>query len=251
MANMEFHKPNYINTTTIIAVDAGNTGTAEFLIDKNTKLGFISSGYDSTTSTVITVEFQAIRKISHVFIQNHNLKSFRVFYNSATANSLLSTTTNSATSTYLEFSTISVQSISLQMDSTINGSEEKQVGEFVVTERQYVFERNPPIQSFKYKKDRKQIRHVMPDGGISLFNIQNKYNTKLKLEYFSQTSINTLFSIYDEGNPVYFVPEPTTTGWLGEAFPCVWSGDFDFRYAENSKSVGYSGTINLEEESST
>lgn len=248
MARMELHRANFIETTSALSVDAGNTGTAQYLIDKNIKLRFISSGYNGATATTIVASFGANKVISHVFIQNHNLKDFSVYYNGTTTNSLFSTTTNSATSTYISFNSVTVQSVSIKANSTITNGEEKEIGEFVVTERRYQFERNPSIEDFKYKIDRKQIRHVMPDGGVVLFNIRDKYKTDLKIEFFSQSSHDTLFSIYDDSDPIYFLPEPTATSWNGNAFPMVWSGPFDLRYSTNIKSVGYSGRITLEEE---
>jgi hypothetical protein len=56
-----------------------------------------------------------------------------------------------------------------------------------------------------------------------------------------------LLSIFEISNPLYFVPFPTATSWDGTANEVVWSGDFNFSYAENVKSIGYSGDIVLEE----
>ena len=48
---------------------------------------------------------------------------------------------------------------------------------------------------------------------------------------------------------MYFVPFPTTTAgeWDGKAAECAWVGDFDFKHGENSKTQGFSGSINLRE----
>lgn len=245
---MEFHRSNYIDTTTAFTVDAVNTGTVQYLIDKNLKLGFSTVGYTGATTTTIVASFTANKVISHIFLQNHNLKDFSVYYNGTTTNSLFSTTTNSATSTYISFNSVTTQSITLLIRDAITSGQEREIGELVVTERLYQFERNPSIEDFKYRLDRKQIRHVMPDGGVVLFNIRDKYKSDLKLEFFSQTSYNTLFDIFDNADPLYFLPEPTTTAWNGNGYPVVWSGDFDLRYAINVKSAGYNGKITLEEE---
>lgn len=247
MAVMEFHRANFINTTTQFKLDANQTGTVQYIFDNNKKVMFSTSGYNSTTATTISVEFSSAKMVSHIFLMNHNLKDYIVYYNSATGNSLASSTTNSATSSYFAFSTTTVNSIQIQLNNTIAGSVEKQIGELIITERRYVFERNPSIEDFRYTTERKQVRHQMPDGGVVLFNIRDKYHTNLKLEYFSQTSHDTLSRIYDDALPIYFVPFPTTTGWDGKGFEVNWSGRFDFRYSTNVKSPGYTGTINLEE----
>lgn len=247
MAVMEFYRDNLIDTTTSVKVDAANTGTVAYLFDNNKKVSFSTSGYNSTTATVISVELPTNTVVSGVFLLNHNVKSYTLFCNSITASSLGSSTDNSATSTYFSFASTTVNSIQIQVNDTIPGSKEKSIGELVVTERLYQFERNPDIADFKYYLDRKQIRHVMPDGGVSLFNIRDKYKATIKCEFFSSTSHDTLYSIYDDALPLYFVPEPTTTGWNGAAYSCVWSGKWDFKYATNGKQAGYTGSINLEE----
>jgi len=251
MAVMEFHRANLLNTTTMLRVDANQTSTAQYLFDKNRRLGFSSSGYNSTTATTISVQFATPTVVSHVFMIGHNIRDYILYYNSATGNSLASSTTNSGTSTYFSFASTTVNSIQIQLNNTIAGSVEKSINELVVTERQYVFERNPPIDDFRYAIRRKQIKHEMPDGGVVLFNVRDKYTAEITASFFSQSSYDTLFGIFDAALPLYFVPFPTTTGWNGQAYECVWSGDFDFRYATNVKSPGFTGTITIEETSAT
>lgn len=246
MAVMEVHRANLINTTTMVGVPAAQTATVAYLFDNNRRVAFSSSGYNTTTAMTMTVAFNPPRVLSHLMLQNHNLKSFSI-YADTTTNVILSTATNSATSTYLSFASMTVSTLVLTLTDTIVASREKSIGELVATERRYQFERNPAIQDFKYTTERKQIRHVMPDGGVALFNIMDKYRTALKLEFFSQTSYDALLSIYTDALPVFFVPFPTATGWDGKGFETNWSGDFDFRYSTNVKSPGYTGTIVFEE----
>lgn len=248
MAVMEIHRESYINTTSIIGVAANQTGTVQYLFDKNIKVGFSTSGVTGATATTISFSFTSAKVISHIFLQNHNLKDFNIYYNGVTASSLYTTSNNSATSSYLGFASITVNSVHIQINDVITSGQERRIGEFVITERRYAFERNPPINRFNYSIPRKQVRHEMPDGGIVLFNIRNKYRTVLKPEFFSQTSHDTLFSIYDDAVPLYYVPFPTATAWDGKAFPVVWPGPFDFQYSNNFKETGYSGSILFEEE---
>lgn len=251
MAVMEFLRANLINTTSMIKVDAGNTSTIAYLFDNNKKVGFSTSGYNSTTAATISIEFAAGQIVSHVLLIGHNIKDYRVYYNSVTANSLAVVTTNSATMTYIAFASTTVSSIQIQMNDSIVGSMEKAIKELVISERQYQFERNPDIVDFKYYTNRKQVRHEMPDGGVALFNIRDKYKATINLDFFSSTSHDTLYTIYDAALPLCFVPEPTATGWNGKAYECVWPGKFDFKYATNGKQAGYSGSISLEESPSS
>ena len=94
MAVMQFLNYNYINTTTLFVVDSG-TASVSYLIDRNKKLTYSTSGYTSDTSSIISVEFSSSTIISHILIQNHNLKDFRLFYDSVTANSIQAFSSNS------------------------------------------------------------------------------------------------------------------------------------------------------------
>ncbi len=247
MAKMEFLTPNLLNTTTQLKVDSA-TNLSSYLFDRNLTLGYTSSGYNSTTSTVISIEFSSPTVISHVLLQNHNLRAFRLFYDSATANSLVPTvTTNSATSSYYSFSSVTVSSVQIQMDNTIAGSAEKSIGEFVVGERTVQFERNPSVEKWKPVVFRKQVMHEMPDGGTVLFNIKDKYQAKLSWKFITSSFRDQIFSVYTAADPIYFLPFPTTTAWDGAAYESAWVGNFDFMHSTNDKAQGFTGSILLKE----
>lgn len=249
MAEMEFLTKNILNTTTMVSVDSG-TATVEYLFDRNLGLGYTSSGYNSTTSTTIRVTFDQTTSVSHILLQNHNIKNYHVYYDTATAaNSLTSSTTNSDTSTYLSFSTVSAANIIIVLTDTIEGSAEKSIGELVITERNMVFSRNPNHAMYNPVIDRKQIEHTMPDGGTKLFNIKDKFKAKISLRYITSTFYNNLLNLYEDSDDIYFVPFPTTTSWDGKAYNVVWAGKFDFKYADNPKN-NYSGNIMLKETAS-
>jgi len=247
MARMEFLNPNLVNTTSMTVVNS-NTDTAQYLFDRNVSIGYSSSGLNTAgTSAVISIKLPSNTVISHVFIQNHNLKSFRIYYNSVTANSLHNTTTNSATSTYIAFSSVTVNSVDIQMTDTINASEEKELGELYIGYRQLQFERNPAIENFEPRIFRKQIRHEMPDGGVVLYNVRDKYRTNLRWEFITDGFHTSLLTLYRNAQPLYFLPEPTTTAWNGEAYEVVMSGEFDFKHSTNDKTQGRSGGLDLEQ----
>ena len=246
MARMEFLSQNKLNTTTQLKVES-NTVTSEYLFDRNTELGYTTSGYNSTTATVVSIEFLVPTVLSHVLIQDHNLRAFRLFYDSATANSITIVSGNSATSHYISFASVTVSSIQLQMDNTIQGSIEKTVGELVFLERTLQFERNPSVKKWRPTVVRKQIEHEMPDGGAVLFNIQDKYKADLSWEFITTGFRDDLYDLYAAADPLYFIPFPTTTSWGGDAYETVWVGDFDFKHSTNDKAQGFSGSIRLKE----
>lgn len=244
MALMELLTPNVLNTTTMIVVSS-NTSTAQYLFDRNVKVAYTTSGYNSTTAAVISIVFNQPTVLSHILIQNHNLRAFRIYYNSVTANSLHVATTNSATSTYITFNSITVSSVDLQMDNTIAGSVEKSVGELIVAERRLQFERNPTIRDWAPITRRKQIVHEMPDGGVKVFNIRDKFHGRIGWDFITETFHNALLTEHTRALAHYFVPFPTTTAWDTKAWEVMWIGDFNFKHSDNSKDQGYSGEIVL------
>lgn len=251
MALMEILKANKINTTSSMVLQAGNTGTAAYLFDRSISLGFTSVGYDSTTSAVIGFTFATPTVLSHILLQNHNLKQFRVYYNSVTANSLANFTTNSESSTYLSFSSITVNSVDIQMDLAMTTGVDKSIGEMVLTERDLVFERNPSIKDFSPTTTRTRVIHEMPDGGVTMYNIANKFKATLKWQFITNGFTTSLLSIYNSALPIYYVPFPTSTGWSGEAYEVLWTNDFNFNYNDNSKSQGQGGTIEFRQTANT
>jgi hypothetical protein len=249
MAFMEFLKQNFLDTTTMVKVNS-NTGTAQYLFDRNPNLTYASVGYNSITSTVISIELDANTVISHLLFQNHNFKQFRVFYNSVTANTLspdINVTQNSATSSYFSFTSITVNSIQIQVDTTIAGSTDKQIGELIVTERVLQFERNPTANEWRPAIRRKQIVHEMPDGGVKVYHIRDKFKAKIGFDFITETFHNNLKNVFEDAEPRIFVPFPTATSWDGTAPETAWIGDFNFRHGDNAKDAGYSGDIDLRE----
>ena len=242
---MEFLTQNKINTTTLITVDSSSL-TADRLINRNINDQYETDGYDTNASTIIDIAFSASTIITNVIIQNHNLENFRIFYDSTTANSLGVFSGNSDASTYISFASVTVSSVQLQLDTaTDNG--EKAIGQFIIAERRLEFERNPSVKNFKPMIDRTQVRHVLADGGVSLYNIRDKYKVQMKFFFITETFHEQLLDIYNTALPVYYVPFPTTSAWEGNAYEMVWSKDFDFKYATNVRSIGYTGQMTLEE----
>lgn len=246
MALMELLKQNFLNTTTMVTCDSG-TGTVSALFDRNPAVDYNTDGYGSNTSTILSVVFDAPTVVSNVSMQNINLKNFRIFYDSTTANSLAVVSQNSHTSYYLSFASVTVNSINIQMDSAMAADTEKSIGELIVTERRVQFERNPSANNYNPELKKTRVKHVMPDGGVSIYYIADKFKTTLKWKYVTDTFRETLYDVFAEALPLYFIPFPTATSWDGRAYEVVWTNDFDFTYDENSKTQGQGGAITLEE----
>lgn len=248
MANMTFFSQNKFNTTTMGTVTSG-TNTVGNLFDGNVEVGYTTDGYTSNTSCVISIVFGTNTVVSNIFLQNHNFKTFQVYYNSATANSLFTATSSSVTSNYISFASITVSSIQIGIASTqLDG--ERTLGELVISNKIITLDRNPSYKQYKPKIFRKQVRHEMADGGVTLFQIRDRFRATLDFDYITDTTYNTFKNIYDTIGSVYFAPFPTTTAWDGNAYDVVWPGDFAFNHSTNDKQQGFSGKMTLEQTSS-
>lgn len=249
MANMEFLKQSFIQTTSSFNNSTGS-GTLSFLFDNNKKTQYSTVGHDGDTTTVITFSFAAATVVSNMALLNHNLQAVRVFYDGVTANTFVPDPTvpiDSVTSTYMSFASQTVNSITLQFGSTVAGNEEFAIGEWIISERQLQFERNPSTKDFTPAVKRTKVIHKMPDGGVKLYNVQDKFKADLKWKFITTSFRDGLRTAYDNADPLIFIPFPTTSAWDGDAFETVWTNDFDFKNSDNAKTQGFEGKIRLEE----
>lgn len=247
---MSFLKPNFLNTSTMVTVDAANTLTVGFAFDRNIDSQWATDGYNSNTSTIFSVALNTSTVVSRIFLQNHNLKQFRIFYNSATANAFtpaISETTNSATSHYFSVNSITVSTIQIQVDDAITADTEKMIGEIYVGDTILTFERNPNAASYKPILNKQKIIHRMPNGGVSMFVIEQKFKGEIAWKFISESFTSQLLNLYETSTTFVFAPFPTTTSWDGKAYEVAWTNDFDFKHSDNNKVSGFGGKIVIEE----
>lgn len=255
----EFHRRNLLNTLGTLFATAGQTGTATALFDRDISLRWASSGYNGATSLVLSVNFASATVIDHIMLLNHNLRQFRVFYNSLTANTFtpaINVSGASNTFSYFAFNTITVSSIDLQMDiantTTVAGSSttEKVLGEFIVTRNLLTATvRNPAADNYRPVLRRVGVRHEMADGGSSFFYFADKFQADIRLSNITTAFKDDLDELYDDALPFIFIPLATTgSTWDGDAFEVEWTGANDFKWAGNDKNAqGWNGGMRLEQ----
>ena len=250
MGLMEFLDQNLVNTTTQMTVPASNTGTAAYLVNRNVGLGFTSVGYTTSTTLTIGFTFSPAVNVSHILLQNHNVRDGYFRYNSLAANTLATLALNSASTTYFSFATVTgINSIDFVMSLSTVADTEKRLGEIVITTRRLQFDRNPSVDDWWPETARKQIVHEMPDGGAKVYNIRDKFRAKLRWSFITQAFHDSLLAVYDRALPQYFVPFPTTAagGWSGAAYEVVWLGTFNFKHGDNAKVSGFIGDVDLKQ----
>jgi hypothetical protein len=246
---MELWGENYIFTTGIVAVQS-NTLLSQNILDRNENTQYLSFGYGTTTATVITVSFSSACVVDKIFLKNHNLKQFRIFYDGVTANTFtpnITYTTNSESTQVFTINSVTVSSISLQCDLATAADTEKAIGEFYIGQKLISFERNPTAKSYLPVLNRTQVIHTMPNGGVTRFIVDEKMKITMSWEYLTPTFYGQLQTIFNDGSPMYFVPFPTTTAWGGQAWEVLWTNPFEFDFSSDNKLAGYGGKMVLEE----
>jgi len=236
-----------------ISAGSGGTSTAENLFDNKKSTQYQSAGAGTDASTVtITIELDATQTVSNIVLLNHNLENFSCTYDTAgTAFSpAISETTNSQTSNYYSVATITTKRINLICNETNPVDQEKKIGEFIISKLLYDFttDRLPPAKAYKPDLVQKQVIHHMSDGGVTLYNISEKFKAQLGFSFLPTTSATTLKTIFDSKDPFYFAPWETTTAWDGDIFECNWMGSYGLMgFSDNNTGNGYKGTILIQE----
>jgi len=255
---MEFLGLNLFNTSTQSTVDS-NTATATYLYNRDIVFQWSSDGYDNDlTTSSVTINFGSTVEVNRFAILGHNLKDFTIFYDGTTSNTFSLTTTaatttsdfsaNSDTSNYLRFDTVTLTSITIDMQSTHVADSEKGIGYVFAGELDYELTHLPAASGYKPVFDVKEIKHLIGDGGSRIHTIQEKFNAMIKLTNMTKAVRDSLKSVFDRKDPFNFVPFGTSTGWDEVLRECVWPGKFDlYTFADNSIDAGYKGSIKVEE----
>lgn len=254
---MELIRKNYANTTTQFVVN-DNTASVANVLGTNLRFQYSSANFANDATTVtMRINFDATTAVDRIAIVGHNLKSFTLFYNGATANVFsLSTTantsttnysSNSDTSHYFTVTPVNCTSVSIDMKSTIQANQNKAIGYLVISEDLTDFgERVPSADNYRPVHNSTSVEHRLSDGGTRIQTVEDKWSASIAFDYLSASTRNSLKTIFDDHDEMVFVPFGTTTGWDGVIFPCVWQGGFEFyKHSDNAVDTGFSGSITL------
>lgn len=258
MSRMECLYKNIVNTTSLIYVNNG-TANVTYLLDRKDDLQFASVGdNDDNTTTTIRVDFTSSENIDHIAISNCNWKSFKIYYNSNSANVItpigMATNTsvwqtNSDTYLYIYFATTACQSVFFEVTATMVANEEKKCGDLYIGKRYLQFDQNPSSKGYKVKIQRKEYVHEMANGGWSMYVLDNSYFADIDLDYVPASMTARFWSLYQEDTEFVFVPFPTGTSWNGQIYEVNWIGEYSFDQPSDNhySDAGYSGKLKLRE----
>lgn len=253
---MELLYKNIVNTTTQIN-PGNNTLTAEYLLSRNLTKQYVTDGYSANTASSIVFTFDITQTVSKIVLMGMNYKTFRIFYNGATASTFTITngattttnfSTNSETSMFMTVNTTAVSSITIDVTDTIVAGTERALSYVVFSDLLLNFERVPSSKNYKPQLKATDVEHVLSDGGTRINYIDNKWSTTIKWKNISTAFRDDLKEVYDLKDEFIFAAFPTMTGWDEVLYPCVWSGDFKFyEYADDFVQAGFSGDVIFKE----
>jgi len=257
MSNMEFLYQNYVNTTTQISVTNAATSQVANLYDRKRSTTFSSVNATGTTNSTFVFSTATSFVVSRIILTGHNLKSFRVFHSSATANTFTLTgydtttsfwTTNSQTSTFLTVPTTTVTSICFDFIEAITSGSQKTIAELYIGKDYITFPHNPDFDAYDPTLKEKSIIHEMTDGGKVRYHLGDKFRASIGLTFLSTAERASFKSVYDAFTPFVFVPFPDVSGFDGDYFEVNWTNGFDFyKLQSNVLGNGYQGKITVEE----
>ena len=255
---MEFITSNKFDTTSGLSVNSA-TLTADNIFTRDLTFQYISEGFnDDTLTSTLVYDFGSTITVSRLALMGHNIKAYNMYYDGVTANAFSFTATsstitsqfisNSETSQFFKCSTVSCQTISFDLKSTQVANSEKAVGFFYAGDSKLDFERTPSSKNYTPNYKQKQIVHTLSDGGVRLQHIAEKFDSKIKFSYITESFRTSLRSVFNEKTEFFFLPFGTSTGWDEIFHEVNWVGNFDFyKYSDNAQNSGFSGSILLKE----
>ena len=253
---MEFCKPNFLDTTTQLAIDS-NTASSGNLFDFKPKIQYVSSGFagDLTTTTIV-ISFDETKTVSRIAIMETNVKAFDIFFNGVTANAFSLTTTaatttsqftnNSESSMYLFTTPQACTSVTLDLKSTFLAGNEKAIGHLYIGDLELEFDRIPSAKNYKIKLITKEVVHKMSSGARRRQVIDENWSANIKYKFITKKFRDELKDVYDLGSDLIFAPFGTSTGWDAVLFNSIWTGPFEFfQHSDDAVNAGFSGSIVL------
>lgn len=254
---MDFLTTNLLNTTSSISVDS-NTLSVSNLFNRDLNYQYYSDGFNNDlTTTSIVIDFGVTTSVSRIALKDINLKGFDIFYNGVTANTFTlleahttasTFSTNSETSLYMRFDTLSVSTITIDCKTTQTADQEKVIGLFYIGDTYFEFARTPSAQNYKPVLQAKQSVHRLGDGGTRIQNVSKKWSHDINFKYLAPNLKNQLRDFYLDDLVFGFCPFGTASGWDGILYEANWEGNFDFeKYSDNASTSGFTGKIKLRE----
>lgn len=242
-----FYTQNYARLeANVITVSSGDTNKIR-LWDRNKETQWSSIGSNDATQENIIIDFGVVKTIGAVFLDNVNLKGFKIQYWDGSAFQDLAgagETVYALSSWYKEFTAVSTQKIKIVMDTTQTANQQKKIGEVYLCDKVYTL---PDTEGFDYKPDTLEIggSYRLGNGNQETYHVVTKWLGKYIFEALSPAILAYIKAIYDTHNSFCFYPEPVDSP--SEFYEVNWNGKFTAQYFNEIKANGKNLNMDLEE----
>lgn len=164
---------------------ATNTGQASVFLmrNRNNISGWLTTGSDDTANTEILADFGDILQVDFIELVRHNFKDFLIEWKDVTDtwNTYESVTANEdATTVHLKDTPVAARAIRVTVNSTIIADADKELRQFIISERIHTFEGWPVIKKPRFSRNTKINK--MLSGKVNKANTRGAFSCELEIK---------------------------------------------------------------------
>jgi hypothetical protein len=207
---IKFFKKNILDLTNLspaftitdsVATDTGEDFT-DLMRNRNNSSGWATTGSSDAGTTTMIVDFIETKSFDAIILIGHNFKNFTLKYWDGAAYQNFSTaiaeTTNSATTTYHTFTSVSSNKLQLIINGTTTADSDKFLKQFIVTEILGTFSVEPEVKP-EFDKDRKATKFL--SGKQFVAKSVGGFTCQIRMKSVNDntdlTLVETLFNSYE------------------------------------------------------
>ena len=247
-----------------------STGTASRNYARSRKryLKWQSSGSDDLTTETYQLDFGSSYDVDRVIIKKHNFKAFTIKYwngaswthfaNVVTAEGTqtnITETTNTKTTNYYEFDSVSTEKILISVDTTQTVDAEKYAYEVIASKEFGTFV-GYPVYSGKFNKERASKKHFT--GTVSQTIFGENFNCNLNfVTYPSESDHELIKDLWEYGKEFLIYPcgadadqyrfSDMIGNRLEDLFLVTFTGDLSPDYEKNVYQLGLNYRVSFAE----
>ncbi len=246
---------------TFLVSSGENQALLRRIFDGDPRSTWLSVSADDLTQVDIDLSFQlrtaAIsRTVDLIALQNINWKRFRIQYSNTGAAPFTTIpefdytgSDNTATDIIKEISSITANFLHIEITSTINADEKKQLGGIYACESKLQFSRGMVRDAKRYRENVRRLQ--LGDGSESEEQVRRSatsfqhYESTPGFDFVTKAERDTLFELKDDGDPLTWIPEPFDVP--RDVFTVRMRGPWADQYQTPFKGNGYRINLTLSE----
>lgn len=197
MANqIEFFRKNHLDlnrdnpsiTITDNVASSNGQSSVNQLRNRNNITGWLTTGSDDTANTEILAEFGDLLSVDFVELVRHNFKDFLIEWKdvSDTWNTYENVTSNTELTTiHRKDTAVETRALRITIYSTQTADADKELRQFIATERIHKFNGWPEVNKPTFSKERRVNK--MPSGRVNIAKTRGSFSCDLKIKVTSDT----------------------------------------------------------------